>query len=112
MKTDVVVLGAGIVGLSTAIHLARRGKSVVLLDRRGAGEETSYGNAGLIQREGVFPYGFPHDFGALFRYALNNTIGRPLSFPCSAGPCAVSDPLLGGIRVSPSIRTSRPCMRR
>ena len=50
------------------------GKSVVLLDRRGAGEETSYGNAGLIQREGVFPYGFPHDFGALFRYALNNTI--------------------------------------
>ena len=55
MKTDVVVLGAGIVGLSTAIHLARRGKSVVLLDRRGAGEETSYGNAGLIQREGVFP---------------------------------------------------------
>ena len=74
MKTDVVVLGAGIVGISTAIHLARRGKSVVLLDRRGAGEETSYGNAGLIQREGVFPYGFPHDFGALFRYALNNTI--------------------------------------
>ncbi|MET0358351.1 MAG: FAD-binding oxidoreductase [Pararhizobium sp.] len=74
MKTDVAVLGAGIVGLSTAIHLARRGKSVLLVDRRGAGEETSFGNAGLIQREGVVPYGFPHDFGALFRYALNNTI--------------------------------------
>src|SRR5690606_21171982 len=53
---------------------ARRGKQVVLIDRRGAAEETSYGNAGLIQREGVYPYGFPHDFGALFRYALNNTI--------------------------------------
>ncbi|MDF1633183.1 FAD-binding oxidoreductase [Mycoplana sp. MJR14] len=74
MKTDVIVLGAGVVGISTAIHLARRGKSVVLVDRRGPAEETSYGNAGLIQREGVFPYGFPHDFGALFRYALNNTI--------------------------------------
>ncbi|KQR78264.1 amino acid dehydrogenase [Rhizobium sp. Leaf384] len=74
MKTDVAVLGGGIVGLSTAIHLARRGKSVLLVDRRGAGEETSFGNAGLIQREGVVPYGFPHDFGALFRYALNNTI--------------------------------------
>lgn len=74
MKTDVIVLGAGIVGISTAIHLARRGKSVTLIDRRGPGEETSYGNAGLIQREGVFPYGFPHNFGALFRYALNNTI--------------------------------------
>lgn len=74
MKTDTIVLGAGIVGISAAIHLARRGKQVVLVDRRGPGEETSYGNAGLIQREGVFPYGFPHDFGALFRYALNNTI--------------------------------------
>ncbi|WP_312412855.1 FAD-dependent oxidoreductase, partial [Shinella sp.] len=34
MKTDVIVLGAGVVGISTAIHLARRGKSVVLVDRR------------------------------------------------------------------------------
>jgi D-amino-acid dehydrogenase len=85
MKTDVVVLGAGIVGLSTAIHLARRGKSVILLDRRGAGEETSFGNAGLIQREGVFPYGFPHDFGALFRYALNNTIDASYHFSALPG---------------------------
>lgn len=74
MKTDVIVLGAGIVGVSAAIHLARRGREVVLVDRRRPGEETSYGNAGLIQREGVYPYGFPHDFGALFRYALNNTV--------------------------------------
>jgi D-amino-acid dehydrogenase len=27
-----------------------------------------------VQREGVYPYGFPHDFGALFRYSLNRTI--------------------------------------
>ena len=27
-----------------------------------------------MQREGVYPYGFPHDFGALFRYSLNRTI--------------------------------------
>ncbi len=74
MKTDVIVLGAGIVGVSAAIHLARRGREVVLVDRRRPGEETSYGNAGLIQCEGVFPYGFPHNFGALFRYALNNTV--------------------------------------
>jgi hypothetical protein len=47
---------------------------VVLLDRRGAAEETSFGNAGLIQREGVYPYGFPHDFGALIRYGFNRTI--------------------------------------
>ena len=74
MRSDVVVLGAGIVGISVAVHLQKRGRSVVLVDRRGAAEETSFGNAGLIQREGVYPYGFPHDFSALARYALNRTI--------------------------------------
>ena len=74
MRSDAVVLGAGIVGVSVALHLQARGRSVALLDRRGVAEETSFGNAGLIQREGVYPYGFPHDFGALFRYGLNRTI--------------------------------------
>ncbi|WP_210484589.1 NAD(P)/FAD-dependent oxidoreductase [Microvirga antarctica] len=74
MRKDVVVLGAGIVGVSVAVHLQQRGRSVLLVDRRGPGEETSFGNAGLIQREGVYPYGFPHDFGALLRYATNSTI--------------------------------------
>jgi D-amino-acid dehydrogenase len=74
MKTDALVLGAGIVGISVALHLQMRGRAVALVDRRGAAEETSFGNAGLIQREGVYPYGFPHDFGALLRYGLNRTI--------------------------------------
>ena len=71
---DALVLGAGIVGISVAVHLQKRGRSTVLVDRRGPAEETSFGNAGLVQREGVYPYGFPHDFGALFRYGLNRTI--------------------------------------
>src|SRR5436189_5918858 len=74
MRTDVVVLGAGIVGVSIALHLQKRGRSVLLVDKRQPGLETSYGNAGLIQREGVYPYGFPHDFGALIRYGMNRTI--------------------------------------
>ncbi len=74
MRSDVVVLGAGIVGICTALHLQKRARTVTLVDRRGAAAETSFGNAGLIQREGVFPYGFPHDFGALLRYGLNRTI--------------------------------------
>jgi D-amino-acid dehydrogenase len=74
MRCDVAVLGAGIVGICAALHLQKRARAVVLVDRRGAAEETSFGNAGLIQREGVYPYGFPHDFGALARYALNRTI--------------------------------------
>jgi len=84
MRRDVAVLGAGIVGICVALHLQKRGRSVALVDRRGAAEETSFGNAGLIQREGVYPYGFPHDFGALLRYSLNRTIDahyHPLALP-------------------------------
>jgi D-amino-acid dehydrogenase len=73
-QSDVIVLGAGMIGVCVAAHLQKRARSVVLVDRRGAAEETSFGNAGLVQREGVYPYGFPHDFGALVRYAFNRTI--------------------------------------
>lgn len=73
MQTDVVVLGAGIIGVSAALHLQARGRSVVLLDRRGAGEETSHGNAGLIERASIVPYGFPRDLASLIRYGLNRS---------------------------------------
>ena len=73
MTTDVVVLGAGIVGVSVAIHLAKRGRSVVLVDRQGAGEGTSFGNAGLIQREGATPHLFPQDLPTLLNYARNQS---------------------------------------
>ena len=72
MQADSLVLGAGIVGVSVAIHLQMRGRATVLVDRRGAGEETSHGNAGLIQREGVMPHAFPQGLGELLRYGLNN----------------------------------------
>jgi len=73
MKVDVVVLGAGIIGVSIALHLQARGRSVVLLDRRGAGEETSYGNAGLIERSSVIPYAFPRSLVELVRVGLKRT---------------------------------------
>jgi D-amino-acid dehydrogenase len=71
LNADVLVLGAGMVGVSTALHLLKRGRSVVLIDRRGPGEETSYGNTGIIQREGVVPYPFPRDIRLMAQYALN-----------------------------------------
>ncbi len=72
MRADVIVLGAGMVGVGVALHLQNRGRDVVLVDRRGAGEETSYGNAGLIQREAVIPYTFPREFGTILSYAMNH----------------------------------------
>jgi D-amino-acid dehydrogenase len=70
-NADVIVLGAGMVGVSTALHLQKRGRTVVLVDRRAAGEETSYGNTGIIQREGVVPYPFPRNVWLMAQYALN-----------------------------------------
>jgi len=69
-RTDAIVLGAGIVGTSTALHLAKRGLSVALIDRAGVGEQTSYGNAGVIEGNTIFPPAFPGDVGALIRIAL------------------------------------------
>ena len=66
-RMDVVVLGAGIVGTSVALHLAKRGMSVALVDRRAPGEETSYGNAGVIEGNTVFPPAFPADLTSLLR---------------------------------------------
>lgn len=71
MKYDCLVLGAGIVGISAALHLQKRGRSVVMVDRRPAAEETSHGNAGIIQTEAVQAYSFPRQLGQILRYALN-----------------------------------------
>ena len=73
LKFDTVVLGAGIVGVCVAVHLQKRGRQVALVDRKLPGNETSFGNAGLIQREGVYPYAFPRDLGTLLRYARNQS---------------------------------------
>jgi D-amino-acid dehydrogenase len=60
------------VGVSAALHLQQRGRDVILVDRHElAGEETSYGNAGLIECASVFPYMFPREFDQILRYALN-----------------------------------------
>jgi D-amino-acid dehydrogenase len=73
MKFDAVVLGAGIVGVCVAVQLQKRGRQVALVDRKQPGNETSFGNAGLIQREAVYPYAFPRDLGTLLRYARNQS---------------------------------------
>jgi len=69
-RTDAIVLGAGIVGTSVALHLVKRGLSVALVDRRGPGEETSYGNTGVIVGASVFPTAFPRSLKKLIQIAL------------------------------------------
>src|SRR5271157_1550072 len=69
---DAMVLGAGMVGVSAALALQARGRSVALVDRLGeAADETSFGNTGIIQSEAVLPYLFPRAPAAIMRAALN-----------------------------------------
>jgi D-amino-acid dehydrogenase len=69
-RTDAIVLGAGIVGVCVALHLAKRGLAVALVDRGDPGQGTSYGNAGIIEGNTLFPARFPASLGAVLRIAL------------------------------------------
>ena len=71
-QADVVVLGAGIVGVSAAFAARQRGFSVILVDRREPGSETSYGNAGIISSGSILPLNKPSLWRALPGY-LGNT---------------------------------------
>lgn len=69
-RSDAIVLGAGIVGVSVALHLVKRGLSVTLIDRGEPGRGTSYGNAGIIEGNTLFPAAFPASLTALMRIGL------------------------------------------
>ncbi|MBC7141537.1 MAG: FAD-dependent oxidoreductase [Rhodobacteraceae bacterium] len=55
----VAIIGAGIVGVSTAIWLQRAGHKVILIDRKGPGEGTSHGNGGVLASCSIVPVTVP-----------------------------------------------------
>ena len=69
---DVLVIGAGIIGLACAFRLAQEGKSVLLLDRDQPGRGASFGNAGHIATEQVFPLASPETMRGALRYLLDS----------------------------------------
>ena len=114
-RTDVIVLGAGIVGTSIAVHLAKRGLAVALVDRGSPGEGTSYGNAGIIEGNTIFPPAFPRQWTELLRIALKRSTlaNYQLSFlpkvaPWLASFYAASRP----VRLIETARLMRPLMAR
>tara|TARA_R110002074_G_scaffold291110_2_gene462932 strand:- start:142 stop:1401 length:1260 start_codon:yes stop_codon:yes gene_type:complete len=56
----VVVMGAGVIGVTTAYYLAKQGAEVVVIDRQsGPGQETSYANAGQLSYGMTSPWAAP-----------------------------------------------------
>jgi D-amino-acid dehydrogenase len=113
-RTDAMVLGAGIVGTSIALHLVLRGASVALIDRGGPGEATSYGNTGVIGST-VYPAAFPRSLARLTRVALKlapeanyRALALPRLLPWLLAFRAASRPE----RLAETARLMRPLMAR
>ena len=90
MTRTALVLGAGMVGVSCALALQKRGFAVTIVDRREPGRETSYGNAGVISRSSVVALNSPELFGSLRKYLGNRhaalNLGRaPAGWRASSG---------------------------
>jgi D-amino-acid dehydrogenase len=71
VNPDVVVVGAGIVGVCAAYELARAGASVTVLERgSGWGEQCSWGNAGLLVPSHARPIAAPESLRAGLRWMV------------------------------------------
>lgn len=68
---DVVVVGAGIVGLATALELQERARTVALIDPDVPRARASFGNEGVISRSSIFTVASPGIWGKAPRYLLN-----------------------------------------
>ena len=58
-EADVAVIGAGIVGLASAVFLGRAGARVTVLDALPPGGGASFGNAGLLSIDACVPVSLP-----------------------------------------------------
>ncbi len=75
----IVVIGAGVVGISIALELQRRGREVLVLDRSGVAAEASYGNAGAFAFSAVVPLATPGIMRKAPKWLLDPM--GPLSIP-------------------------------
>ena len=80
----IAVIGAGIIGITTAYELGRDGHAVTVFERRGAAaEETSFANAGIVAPGYVTPWAAPgmpaKVMQQLLRRHASVRIGLPLS---------------------------------
>jgi len=89
-KPEVIVVGAGIIGLSTAYELTKRGLRVTVVDREGVGSGASYGNAGLIGPWMCEPMVAPHHLADGLRWLVTRGAESPLQFRWSQLPAYAS----------------------
>lgn len=65
INTEIAIIGAGVIGMTVALHLVAEGHEVVLVDPGPPGMGASHGNAGTIAPYAVMPVGTPGVLRAL-----------------------------------------------
>ena len=106
----VLVLGAGVVGVTSAWYLAQAGHEVMVADRRPhAGMETSFANGGQISAAHAQPWAQPsalvmlsvladsiasrsEQAAGLALYSSAVVVGAMVAAPAAAGPIAITAP--------------------
>ena len=80
----IIVIGAGIVGVSTAIWLQRSGFEVTIIDQKGPATGASHGNAGILAASSIIPVPNPSLIKKLPFYLLSKD--SPVFFKMSYLP--------------------------
>lgn len=97
-----IVVGAGVVGMTTALYLAREGLSVAVIDEReGAGLSTSFANGGLVTPSTAMPWSSPGALKLLLRW-----IGRE-DAPLLIRPGAIPRLGLWGLQFAANCRPAK-----
>ncbi|MFU8779092.1 MAG: NAD(P)/FAD-dependent oxidoreductase [Roseovarius sp.] len=78
-RSEIIVIGAGIIGVTSALALQRDGHAVRILDRKGVAAETSRGNAGAFAYTDIEPLATPGILRKAPKWLLD-PLG-PLSIP-------------------------------
>ncbi|MCL1634184.1 FAD-dependent oxidoreductase [Luteimonas sp. SX5] len=69
-RSDVVIIGGGVVGLASALALVEAGRSVRVLEARTVGSGSSHGNCGTITPSHSLPLAAPGTIGRAMRWLL------------------------------------------
>jgi len=85
----VAIVGAGIIGVTTAYELAADGHEVTVFERRSAAaEETSFANAGVVAPGYVTPWAAPGMPGKVARYLFSQHAPVKLALPLKGADLA------------------------
>ena len=108
----IAIVGAGIIGVTTAYELAADGHEVTVFERRGAAaEETSFANAGVVAPGYVTPWAAPGMPAKVLRYLFSRHAPVKLQWPLSARDLAWMARWLGACNPSTYL-TNRARMQR